>query len=76
MDRLITHLLVQSLALHVSLELEGGSLSATLGAIVVSALMECVGAMGVAGAARLMVAWEYWKYCMAHYGVCSKCILN
>ena len=45
MDRLITHLFVQSV--HVSLELEGGSLDAGCGAGAV--LLEDVGAMGVAG---------------------------
>ena len=45
LDRLITHLLVWSV--HVSLELEGGSLGAGLGAGAV--LVEGVGAMGVAG---------------------------
>ena len=57
MDRLIIHLLVQLLALHVSLELEGGSLSALLGAIVESMLVDGVGAMDVAGTAGLIVAW-------------------
>ena len=44
-DRLITHLLVQSV--HVSLELVGGSPGGKLGAGAV--LVEGVGAMGVAG---------------------------
>ena len=57
MDRLITHLLVLSLVVHVSLELEGGSPGATLDAVVGSALVESVGAMGVAGAARLLEVW-------------------
>ena len=34
MDKLITHLLVLSLFVHVSLELEGGSPGAVLGAVV------------------------------------------
>ena len=44
LDRLITHLLVQSI--HVSLWLEGGSPGAGLESVV---LVEGVGAMGVAG---------------------------
>ena len=44
---------------HVSLELEGGSLGAVLGAVaeVESVLMEGVGAMGVAGTAGLLEVW-------------------
>ena len=44
LDRLVTHLLVQSI--HVWLVLEGGSLGAGLESVV---LLEGVGAMGVAG---------------------------
>ena len=44
LDKLITHLLVQSV--HVCLVLEGGSLGAGLETVV---LLEGVGAMGVAG---------------------------
>ena len=44
LDRLITHLLVQSI--HVLLRLEGGNLGAGLGSLV---LLEGVGAMDVAG---------------------------
>ena len=44
LDRLITHLLVQSV--HVWLRLEGGSLGAGLESV---ALLEGVGSMGVAG---------------------------
>ena len=44
LDRLITHLFVQSI--HVWLRLEGGSLGAGLESVV---LLEGVGAMGVAG---------------------------
>ena len=60
MDRLITHLLVLPLLVHVSLELEGGSLGAVLGAVVEveSVLMEGVGAMSVAGTAGLLEVWE------------------
>ena len=50
LDRLITHLLVQSV--YVWLRLEGGSLGAGLESVV---LLEGVGAMGVAGT---VVRWE------------------
>ena len=49
LDRLITHLLLWTLFVPVSLELEGGSLGVVFGAVVESALVEGVGAMGVAG---------------------------
>ena len=52
LERLITHLLVWSLAVHVSLELKGGSLGAMLGTETV--LMEGLGAMGVAGTTGLL----------------------
>ena len=55
MDILITHLLVQLLSIHVSLELEGGSLDAGLGAVAV--LVEEMGAMGVAGTTGLLEVW-------------------
>ena len=57
LDRLITHLLVWSLALHVSIELEGGSLVPPLGAIVVSMLMEGVGPWVWQELLGLLVAW-------------------
>ena len=46
-----------SLVLHVSLELEGGRLGATLGAVVESVLVEGVGTMGVTGTAGLLEVW-------------------
>ena len=55
MDRLITHLLVQSLSVHVSLRLEGGSLGA--GLVTEAVLVEGVGAMGVAGTTGLLEVW-------------------
>ena len=51
MDKVITHVLVWSLSVHVSLELEGGSLGVALAAVEESVLVEGVGAMGVAGTA-------------------------
>ena len=54
-DRLITHLLVQSLFIHVSVELEGWSLGAILA--VESVLVEGVGAMDVAGTTGLLEVW-------------------
>ena len=54
LDRLMTHLLVQSLVLHVSLELRCGCPGVAVGAG--SALEEGVGAMGVAGTAGLLLA--------------------
>ena len=50
-------LLVQSLFVHVSLGLEGGSLGAILGAVVESTLVEGVGAMGVASTTGLLEVW-------------------
>ena len=47
LDKLITHLLVQSI--HVSMWLEGWGLGAGLGAGAGAVLVEGVGAMGVAG---------------------------
>ena len=69
MDRLITHLLVQSV--HVSLWLEGGSQGAGLESVV---LVEGMGAMGVAEAVvALEAVVEVLENWMAHFGVCSMC---
>ena len=48
---------MQLLFVHVSLELEGRSPGVVLSAVVESALVEGVGAMGVAGAAGLLEVW-------------------
>ena len=68
---------MQSLDLHVSLELEGGCPGATLGVIDKSALVEGVGAMDVKELLECWkLGWKCWKNWMAHYGVCSKCIVD
>ena len=59
LDRLKTHFLVQSMVVHVSLELEGGWSLVLEGAVGAgSAVVEVVGAMGVPGTAGLLLAEE------------------
>ena len=59
MERLITHILVWSLVLHVCSEPEDEWLGATVGAAGAgSTLGECVEAMGVAGAVGLPLALD------------------
>ena len=58
LDRLMTHLLVQLLVLHVSLELQCGCPGVVVGAMGAGSVPEeGVGAMGVAGTAGLLLAW-------------------
>ena len=57
LDRLMTHLLVQWLVLHVSLELMCGCPGAVVGAMDAGSVPEeGVGAMGLAGTAGLLLA--------------------
>ena len=74
LDRLMTHILVQLVVVHVSLELEGRWLLMLEGAMdAESALVEGVGSWVWQG--LLVCCWlkrKYLKNWMAHLGVCSK----